>query len=427
MQPSGILQRLVPVPHHPIMIKNYLLITLRSMLKSKVHLFINVFGMAISIGCCIVAYYNWNFNAAFDTVHENAPSIYRINSVRDFQNKEIEYGLAPMPLAEIARANAKDITAVTRYSNSYADVRIGDEIFDNVLSYVDPDMFRMFTFTFLHGDPSVITNKNKVIISDENAIRLFGTTDAVGKTMSLIEDGKPTDVFEVGAVFKLPPINSSFNDRTFVLFDHFLDKDPQALKGTNWKYRVNAFVMVPDATRLGVIEDQLKPFAENNNKVREDFIIKSFKLDRLVGMAVRDEYEDRQGTWTRDASPQAAVVGCAVMAIFVLLIACFNLTNTAIAMSSRRLKEIGIRKVMGSMRQALIIQFIGETMMVCFVALLLGMLIADLFLIPQFNALWPYMKLRDRLLRESGIPARHDRRIAVHQSAGRQLSGILHQ
>jgi cell division protein FtsX len=349
--------------------------------------------MAISIGCCITAYYNWDFNASFDAVHENASQIYRINSIRHFQDSDTEYGISPMPLAEVARANVKDITHITRYMPQYSDMRIGDEIFDNTLSYVDPDIFSMFTFEFIGGDPMSIKDKSKIIISDENAIRLFGTTNAVGKTMTMIQNGAPTKEYEVGAVFKLPPINSSFNDASFVLFENYYDIDDEVLKGTSWKFRVNAFAMIPDANRISVIEDQLKPLAENNNKVREDFVITGFHLDPLPGMAPRDEYGNRQGAWTREASPIAAVIGCAVMAIFILLIACFNLTNTSIAMSSRRLKEIGIRKVMGSMRKQLIFQFIGETMFVCFIALLLGMLIAEFFLIPSFNALWPYMKL----------------------------------
>ena len=376
------------------MIKNYFLITLRSMMKSKVYLFINIFGMAISIGCCITAYYNWDFNASFDAVHKNASQIYRINSTRHFQDQDTDYGITPLPLPEIARANIKDITHITRYMTSYADMRINDEIFDNVLSFVDPDMFDMFTFEFIEGDPMSIKDKTKVLISDENAIRLFGTKNAVGKTMTMIEKGLPKKEYEVGAVFKLPPINSSFNDGSFVLMDNYFDMDSTALKGSNWKYRVNTFIMLPDPSRIPVVEAQLKPLAENNNKVREDFVMTGFHLDPLTGMATRDEYDNRQGTWTRDASPLAAVIGCAVMGIFILLIACFNLTNTSIAMSSKRLKEIGIRKVMGSMRKQLIVQFIGETMFVCFVALLLGMLIADFFLIPSFNALWPYMKLK---------------------------------
>ena len=363
------------------------------MMKSKVYLFINIFGMAISIGCCITAYFNWDFNKSFDAIHENASRIYRINSTRHFQDQDTDYGVVPMPLPEIVRANVKDVTHITRYLPAYSDMRINDEIFDNNLSYVDPDLFQMFTFNFIEGDPMSIKDKSRIIISDENAIRLFGTVNAVGKTMTMMEKGVPYKEYEVGAVFRLPPVNSSFNDGAFVLFDNYFDIDPAVQKGTNWKYRVNAFVMLPEASRISVVQEQLQPFTENNNKVREDFIIKGFVLDPLAGMATRDEYGDRQGTWTRDASPIAAVIGCAVMGIFILLIACFNLTNTSIAMSSKRLKEIGIRKVMGSMRKQLIFQFIGETGFVCFVALLIGILLAQFFLVPAFNELWPEMKL----------------------------------
>jgi ABC-type lipoprotein release transport system permease subunit len=375
------------------MIKNYFLITLRSMMKSKVYLFINIFGMAISIGCCITAYFNWDFNNSFDTYHKNAESIYRINSIRRFQDKDTKYGITPMPLPELVRANVKDITHVSRYLPNYSDMRIGDEIFDNYMGYVDPDLFQMFTFEFIEGDPMSIKDKTKMLISDRNAERLFGTVHALGKTMTMIKEGKPFKEYEVGGVYKLPPINSSFNDGAFVLFDNFYDLEKDMMNGTNWKYRLNTFVMLPDASRIGVIEDQLKPYVENNNKVREDFVMTGFTLDPLVGMAVRDEYQNVNGTYTRDASPIAAVLGVAVMGIFILLIACFNLTNTSIAMSSRRLKEIGIRKVMGSMRKQLIAQFIGETAFVCFVALLLGILLAEFFLVPSFNALWPEMKL----------------------------------
>jgi ABC-type antimicrobial peptide transport system permease subunit len=110
-------------------------------------------------------------------------------------------------------------------------------------------------------------------------------------------------------------------------------------------------------------------------------------------MAVRDSYNEKPGTWTRDASPIAAVMGISMMGIFVLLIACFNLTNTAVAISSRRLKEIGIRKVMGSTRAHLIFQFIGETAFICLLALVVGILIADILLIPAFNKMWPDLKL----------------------------------
>lgn len=375
------------------MLKNYLLITFRSMMKSKVYIFINILGMAIAIACCITAWYNYDFNASFDSAHKHAAEIYRVNMIRDFQGMTTAYGIVPIPLGEIVRQNSKDITASTRYSNSYADLRIDDEIFGSSISYVDPEFFSLFTFEFIKGAPSAIQGKTNLLISDELAMRLFNSTDVVGKPIAhILQEGKIRE-FEVGAVYKLPPTNSSFNDEAFALYENYWDAAPEFEQGQSWRFRNTLFVQLDNPARIASIEAQLLPFVENNNKIREDFIIKSYKLDPFAGMAVRDTYAERPGTWTREASPIAAVVGCAVMAIFVLLIACFNLTNTSIAISSRRLKEIGIRKVMGSMRGQLMFQFIGETMMVCFISLVIGMAIAEWLLIPAFNSLWPYMKL----------------------------------
>ncbi|QOI98420.1 MAG: ABC transporter permease [Flammeovirgaceae bacterium] len=380
------------------MIKNYLLITIRSMMKNKIYLFINILGMAIAIACCIVGYYNYDFNASFDEYHTNRHEIYRVNLIREFQGKFTEYGYVPLPLGAALRENVKDVEAVTRYSSVYADVRIGDEIFDTRLSYVDSDFITMFTLEVLDGSLNAIQDKSRVLISDELALRLYGTVQAAGKPFThILTEGRVRE-YEVGGVYKLPPTNSSFNDNAFTHYENFWDLNADFNQGSNWYFRNTVFVQLKDVSRINAIEEQLKPYKENNNKVREDFIISGFALDPLVGMAVRDEYASRPGRWTRNASPLAAVVGVGVMGIFVLLIACFNLTNTSIAISSRRLKEIGIRKVMGSMRQQLIVQFIGETMLVCFMALLLGMVIADLLLLPAFNALWPYMKLTTNYL-----------------------------
>jgi len=375
------------------MFKNYLLITFRSMMKSKVYIFINILGMAIAIACCITAYYNYDFNASFDDHHKNAPEIYRVNMVRDFQGQTTEFGVVPVPLGEIVRESNKDAVTATRYSNTYADLRIEDEIFGASISYIDPDFFSMFTFEFIKGSPVSIKEKTNLIISDELALRLFNSTDVVGKPIThILQEGKIRE-FEVGAVFKLPPTNSSFNDQAFTVYENYWAAAPVLEEGRSWYYRNTLFVQLNDPARVASVEAQLLPFIENNNKAREDFIIKGYKLDSFKGMAVRDTYAERPGTWTREASPLAAVVGVGIMGIFVLLIACFNLTNTSIAISSRRLKEIGIRKVMGSMRGQLVFQFIGETMMVCFISLLLGMAIAEWLLIPAFNSLWPYMKL----------------------------------
>lgn len=385
------------------MFKNYLLITVRSLLKNKVFILINIFGMAIAIACCIVAYFNYDFNNSFDSHHVNADKIYRVNSCREYQNNLTQFGHVPVPLGEAMRQNAGDVSEVVRYSPAGMDVRIGDELFATNIAYVDDGFFRLFTFEFKEGNATGLKDKSKIYISETLAEKYFGNEAALGKIMIQVLPENVTKEFTVGGVFRRQPVNSSFDREAYVRYDNMFDAESVFDQGRNWRYRNNLFVQIDDPSRIPSIEAQLTPYAANNNKIREDFIIRSFKLEPFAGMSWRDEANDIQGNFTREASPTAAVVGTAVMGIFILLIACFNLTNTTVAVSSQRLKEIGIRKVMGSHRGQLVAQFLGETLFVCFVALLLGMVIAETLLLPAFNALWQYMKLEPDYASRPGI------------------------
>lgn len=375
------------------MLKNHLLILFRNLNKNRLFVFINVMGLSIAIGCCVVAYFNFDFNNSFDDVHKNAASIYRVNSLREYQGKMTAYGLVPLPLGETIRQNVKDVEMVSRVTGSWMSMKLGDENFSTYAGYVDPEFFRMFSIEFLEGSNLAMTDKSKVVISDQLAKRYFGKENPIGKVVTHLVRSDLKKEYEIVGVYKFPKANSSFDQDLFALYDNYWDVSAELQNGTNWKLRNTLFVYVADADRVAMVEKQLNNYAENNNKVREDFIIQEFKLDQLKGMAVRDEVENRPGSNTRQAAPISAVIGCGVMGVIMLLIACFNLTNTAIALSSKRLKEIGIRKVMGSVRRQLIMQYIGEALVICFVGLILGLALADSFLVPSFNQLWPYMKL----------------------------------
>ena len=381
------------------MIKNYLLITLRSMMKNKLFILINVFGLAIGIGCCIVAYFNWEFDTIFNTHHVHADKIYRVSQVREFEGTERLYGYTSLPMGPTVRQNIPDAEKVTRLNRSWSNFKVEDNLFPGGIAYVDPDFFEMFTFEFIHGQPADLKDKSKVFLSDEQARRLFGSTDVVGKQLTQVL-GTELKEFTVGGVFKKQPQSSSFRFQAYMHFDNFFD-DAKDVKETDWKTWTTMFVMIPNPARLNTIHKQLQPYRENNNKVREDFQVKEYILDPFVGMAQRDEIND---TWneTWDANSRAAVNAPTIMAVLILLIACFNMTNTSIAISSRRLKEIGIRKVMGSMRSQLIFQFIGETMFVCFLSLIIGLFLGEL-LLNAWNMLWEEMQLTSHYIDNPGF------------------------
>jgi putative ABC transport system permease protein len=378
------------------MIRNFLLITLRTMLKNKLFIIINVLGMGIAIGCCIVGYFAYEYDANFDAIHKNREQIYRVSANRTFNENVEKFGYIPHPLSGIIQQNIKDVEKSTRFHFSWSNLKQEDDLFESRLAYVDPDFFDMFTFNFVAGKPSEIKDKSTLFISEKMAVRLFGTpAEALGKSITQVYGAEMKEL-KVGAVFTEPPQNSSFYYReAYLNFDNFKDEFKDH-KEDDWNRDVTMFLQVSNPDRIATIDKQIQPYTANNNQVREDFIIKEFVLDHFPTMAFRDRDADVRN-WTWEAPPQSAIIGSGIMGILILLIACFNLTNTAMAISSRRLKEIGIRKVMGSMKNQLVMQFLTETLLICFIALLFGLFFAD-WLIEGWNRLWEFMRLTPHYL-----------------------------
>jgi ABC-type antimicrobial peptide transport system permease subunit len=375
------------------MFKSYFLITFRSMIKNKWFIIINVFGMGVAIACCIVGYFAYEYDSTFDGNHKNGQHIYRVSALREFENEVSRFGYAPFPLGTVVDQTIKDVDKSTRYFYSWSNFKKEDNLFASNLSYVDPDFFDMFSFDFMAGKPGDLNDKTSLFISEQMAVRFYGSAkEAFGKTITQVY-GTELKELKIAGVFKEQPMNSSFYRRdgsAFLNFENYKDEFKD-IKENDWKKESTLFVQINDNARVSTVHKQLQAYVVNNNKVREDFIIKEFALDNLPVMA----HNDRAGqvrSWTWDAPPISAIVGSIVMGVLILLIACFNLTNTAIAISSRRLKEIGIRKVMGSRRQQLIIQFLTETTFICFMSLVVGLAVGE-FLVEAWNVMWEYMQL----------------------------------
>lgn len=381
------------------MLKNYLLITLRSLMKNKLFILINVFGMGIAIACCITAYLNWQYSADWDKEHVNASKIYRVQFWRDFQGNRTRYGMVPMPLGNYIKQNFREVNKTVRYMSSYCDMRIGEEIFGDQMAYADSAFFDLFTFQLKYGSFENFHDKGKVFISDKVAKKYFNKEDVVGQPLTQIvlgSDGvrRPKE-FVIGGVFKKPPQNNSFGFDVITLFDNFwdvnLDKD---LSETSWKKWTHVlFLQVDDPSQIAAINKGLQQYIEPQNKAREDFKVTEYYLENFAGMMKRNRQNPRlDNDYLGGGIPDEAVSVPAIMGAMLLLLACFNFTNTSIAISSRRLKEIGIRKVMGGMRKQLIAQFLGENLILCFFGLLAGLLIAE-WMVPAYDSLWSWLDL----------------------------------
>ena len=372
------------------MFKNYLLVTLRNLIKNKIFTLINIVGLGIALAVCIVAFFNSMFNYDFDRTHENFETIYRVTSFRDMKGREQEYGICPAILGLEVKKDIPGIERAARLIRSNSPVKVEDNLFSSNISYVDPEFLDIFTFPLILGEKKSIEGQGNVFLSQKMANTLFGMDYPVGKTISIVNDNNKEFTFTVTAVFRDLPDNSSFRIDVLTHLDNFLQM--WNVKDTDWSLWVNAlFLMIPDKSLVSSVNQSLKNYLPAQNRAREDFIINRFNLIPLDNVG-----ENSRTIWSSGLFPSlhpAALYAPPVMALFILLIACFNFANTSVSTFGKRLREIGLRKTFGAHKRQLVTQFMLETLLICFFALLLGILFAE-FLVPAYSSLWAYMTIK---------------------------------
>ena len=383
------------------MIWHYLKSTFRSLYKNKVFVLINILGLGTSLACCIVAFLNWNYNVNFDTHHSKADQIYRINFKRLTGNRLVNNGSCPLPLGEVIKSSLSSLNDLTRVYPTGGNFKFDNELFRTSVAGVDPSFFNMFDFDFLSGSAEVIRDKRTIIISREIKEKYFrDSQNPVGETMTYIDGDQRVD-FQIGGIFENPPQNSSFfSNEAYIHYDNILelyDWDPG-----DWSLFNSTFVQLNDPRKVSEVESGLQDFVAIQNEAKKDYRVHTYYLDPFAGMAVRAEREGLRNHWFNNSLPVSAAIAPGIMALLILLISCFNFTNTSIAISNQRIKEIGVRKVHGAHKRQLVIQFLGENLIICFIALLFGILLAA-FLVPKYSAMWIFLDIQLNLFRDTKL------------------------
>ena len=371
------------------MLRNYLTVAFRNLVKNRVFTLINISGLGIALALCIVAFFNHMFNFEFDRTHENFNEIYRVTSFRDMEGREQEYGIVPATLGLEIKKDIPGVARAARVMRSMSPVKRGEDIFPASIAYVDPEFLDIFTFTAVSGDLKSVSGQGNVIVSQSMAKKLFGDAYSPGRAISVVNDKNTEFTYTVAGVFSDLPENSSFRIDIISHIDNFLLMWQVA--DADWKSWANAmFIQVPQKSLVPAIARSMKDYLPVQNRAREDFRITRFNL-----VPLKDVGESSRNIWSSGLFPSlhpAALIAPPVMAIFILLIACFNFANTSIATFSRRLKEIALRKTFGGQRGQLITQFMSETFIICTLAMITGVAIAA-FLVPAYSSLWEYMTI----------------------------------
>ena len=365
------------------MISNYFKIAFRNLRKHKVSTSINILGLTLGISTCLIIFLIANFELNHDTFHPDKERIYRIVSTTIIDGKQNYMGYVPSPLSLRLAQQVNGLETVAGFYNYYAKVSIPKTTLvfampnrdtPSPIIVAQPDYFSIFRYNWLAGDKNTALNEPfKVVISDTEAQKYFSgepLDKLIGKEIIYNDSLHLT----VTGVVKAWDKNTDFGFSQFVSFatvkNSFLKNDIDLGNWGSWDFYSQVFVKLNTNVSPEQIQQQLSKLTKENIKTGGSMKAE-LKLQPLADIHFNATYTD---AYSRKAS-RSVLYGLMIIAGFILVIAAVNYINLSTAQTAQRTKEVGIRKVLGSSKKSLILQFLGETTLLTVSALLLSLLL----------------------------------------------------
>jgi putative ABC transport system permease protein len=365
------------------MFRNYLKVALRYLLKHKGYTFINVLGLAVGIAACLLILLFVRSEWSFDQMHSKRDRLYRPWMQELYKGEVFETTSTPIPLGPVLAGQVPEVEAQCRISDLNAQVQYGATTFSEEVSLVDENFFTLFDFELLEGNRTrPFPDKNSLIITQEAAKRYFGTTPPLGQQLQL-QLGEARELFTITGIAKDLPFESSIQFRLLIPFSnavHFWNEQQMSSGWTN--VAVNTYLLLQEGADREAVDAKiatvLNPLVAKGYKPGEYNI----RLQPLSDIRTNSLLP---ATIESPTNPIYAYI-LASVGLMILLIACINFVTLSVGRSATRALEVGVRKVMGADRRQLMGQFWGEALLLTLFSLLLGLVLALLFL-PTFNQL----------------------------------------
>ena len=363
------------------MIKNYLKIAFRNLWRHRVFSFINIMGLTVGMAACFLIFLYIRFELSYDSFHTKADRIYRVVSDIKTPTEVINAGGPSWASPPNIKDEFAEVESFVRTTGDNLLIRKGDVKFqeENAL-WADSSLFKIFDFKLLKGNPqTALKEPFSVVFSETSAKKYFGDKDPMGQTLMITGEGLAATVT---GVMKDIPENSQIK-ADMVLSMTTITKQWNKSLDSQWgNYGSQAYILLKQGTNAKNLQGKFPAFLERRNGTE---MKKSQMYATLLLEPLRDVYlrSTRNGSKTGNINN---VYIFAIVAIFILLIACINFVNLTTARSAERAKEVGIRKVVGAAKTQLARQFIGESIIICLIAFILAVLLSAIFL-PSFNQL----------------------------------------
>lgn len=373
------------------MLKNYFKIAFRNLFKQKAHSFINILGLAVGIACCILIGLYVQNEWSYDEFHSKSDRLYRAWGHEDYGDDEIYfYTVTPLIMTPTLEANIPEVESTTRFFNFSNLIKRPEqrESFSETVSMVDPAFFSMFDFSMVGGSPEpAFDSPGRVVITEEIARQYFGEEDPVQKVLS-IRIGDTFEDFTVTGIVQNPPVNSSIQFDILIPFSN----SPKIFNEnahTSWfNVAAETYVLLRENARLEEVDAKLAPMMQSvlGERYGDEFLQSDMRYTLGLQPITDIRLNTDMPVGIASVSDPTYSYILAAIALLILLIACVNFMTLSISRSASRAKEVGIRKTIGAQRQHLMYQFWGEALLMTLLALVCGIIMAEL-LLPQFNAL----------------------------------------
>lgn len=366
------------------MIRNYLKIGWRNLTRNKSYAFINIFGLSLGIACSIVIFAFVSYQLSFDTFHKNKDRVYRL--VTEWHDDEVGHSAAvPSPLGRAFRSEytyAEKVARVIDYNDALVAIPTGKELkkFNEEpgVVYTEPAFFDILDFPLLKGDKKTfLNNPNSAAITEKLAKKYFGNEDPMGKTIRV---NNHTDFLITGVLKDIPP-NTDRRQEIFLSYQNLKAQSTWIANDSSWGgvysgsqcYVLLKPNVTPEQANAGLKQLVMKNYTGRDQKVW------FFKLQPLNDVHFNTDFDgeaDKKYLWA-----------FFFIGLFLIITACVNFINLATAQALNRSKEIGIRKVLGSLPSQVFWQFISETALITLFAIVLALGFAY-FALPFVNGLF---------------------------------------
>jgi putative ABC transport system permease protein len=374
------------------MFKNYLKIALRNLHRFRTYSLINITGLIIGMACFILVFLYVQDELSYDRYHENSRQIYRITAEANITGQNMQTATTPAPLAPTLTDEFPEVLGAVRFLCSHSGrdslIAYGEKKFyESRFLYADQNVFDIFSFKLIKGDPeTALKNPHSIILTEEMAKKYFGNEDPLGKVMTV---NNRSD-FQITGVLRRIPHNSHFRFDFLASFATLTEADKSISQ--NWgDLSYHTYLLLAEGSSPVELESKLplivkkyvsKFFESYLGNVENMTSMFKFHVQPLTGIHLHSQL---LGEIEANSDINYVYIFSAV-AFFILIIACINFMNLATARSSCRAKEVGMRKVVGAQRSQLIGQFLGESFLLSFISLLLAIGLVEI-LLPAFNAI----------------------------------------